>query len=265
MTNTRRNKPNIWDGDDSRRSKANNICHPKSRCMWWASVAVRHVKELKDGETGNWKKLKWNRKQSAKTNIFLYFIWFYSSFFLSPIKPKTKSKRKDQPKPALVTVPVAEPKSDSEPDDLQHDFDFDPVLDTETETDPIEELELKQEPELATPPQKTVVKAEIPDIKKKSGYQRKRTFECYRCSLPCSKLYELKTHISIFHPFEEPKKEVLNCPYCTKTTTSRHILSAHLRKVSTLFLKFLCLFPFLLILFFFLVPCNIANAQMPML
>lgn len=118
---------------------------------------------------------------------------------------------------------------------MQHDFDFDPVF--ETEKEPKEEeaekgLEPKQEKELEPPTPKTAVKIGTPVIQRKSGYQRKRTFECYQCSLACSKLYELKTHITVFHPFEEPKKDVLNCPYCTKTTISRKVLSCHLRKVS---------------------------------
>lgn len=97
---------------------------------------------------------------------------------------------------------------------------------------------VKQEPESEaeiTPP---TAKNETPVIKPKSGYRRKRTFECYRCSLACSKLYELRTHIQIFHPFYEPKKEVLNCPHCTKTTTSRILLSRHLRKVSSLAIEY---------------------------
>lgn len=112
----------------------------------------------------------------------------------------------------------------------QQDFDFDPFLETETER--CETIEPKQEPESTRPPPKRTIKKESQVIKPKSGYQRKRTFECYQCSLACSKLYELRTHLQVFHPFEELKKDVLNCPYCTKTTISRKVLSTHLKEVS---------------------------------
>lgn len=155
-------------------------------------------------------------------------------------KTKTKSKRKVPPKPVFVSEPPAAEFenidfSEPEANDMDYDFDFIPDIVIE---EPIaslkQEPELEPEPEIVTPQTlKTIVKKETAIIKPKSGYRRKRTFECYRCSLPCSKLYELKTHIKIFHPFEEPKRDVLNCPYCTKTTISREILSRHLRKVST--------------------------------
>lgn len=160
----------------------------------------------------------------------LLYLNIFLCFFFRNIKPKSKSKRKIPPKLAFVSEPVASELDFELDGDTQHDFDFDPVLETKTELN--EDLESK--PEAATPPVKTVVKKETPVIKQKSGYQRKRTFECYQCSLECSKLYELKAHITVFHPFEEPKKDVLNCPYCTKTTISRKVLSCHLRKVNNI-------------------------------
>lgn len=67
--------------------------------------------------------------------------------------------------------------------------------------------------------------------KRKSSYVRKRKeFECYVCQYKCRRMYELKTHLSIFHPME--KKELLTCPHCPKTTRSRDILSRHLKKVN---------------------------------
>lgn len=164
-----------------------------------------------------------------------------SIFFFRDQKTKTKSKRKVPPKPVFVSEPpVAELEhiefSEPEANDMDYDFNFGPDIVIEEPIAPLKqepEPELEPEPEVAPPTSKIIVKKETPANKPKSGYKRKRTFECYRCSLPCSKLYELKTHLKIFHPFEEPKRDVLNCPYCTKTTISREILSRHLRKVST--------------------------------
>lgn len=126
---------------------------------------------------------------------------------------------------------------------MNYDFDLNPIVEIEEKTEIVKE-EPQTEPELeresiAEPARVLracrvdVKKEAMPVTKPKSKYIRKRTFECYRCSLPCSKLYELRAHIQIFHPctIEEPKKEVLSCPYCTKTTISREILSRHLRKV----------------------------------
>lgn len=145
------------------------------------------------------------------------------------------------PKLEFVSEPPAEenPHSDFdfELDNLNHDIDVEPAV-----------FEPKLEPELSiieseSPPpdrkrslRKRVTAKKAPKTRPvvkqyKSSYKRKRTFQCYLCSLDCSKLYELKAHITIFHPFEEQKREVLNCPYCPKTTISRILLSRHLRKV----------------------------------
>lgn len=173
--------------------------------------------------------------------------WPVQCFIFRNQKSKSKPRRKVPPKPEFVSEPpTSEPEnlpdfSEPDTDDREFDFDLNPIVEIE------EQIEiLKQEPEHESEPAsavepartlracRTVVKKEKLVVKSKSGYKRKRTFECYRCSLPCSKLYELRTHIQIFHPFtsEEPKKDVLNCPYCTKTTISREILSRHLRQVS---------------------------------
>lgn len=136
----------------------------------------------------------------------------------------------------FVSEPVAELSCGFEPlDNLHYDIDIDPVpecemeLIGETHTELVSHFELETESEPVPP--KLTVKKETQEKKRKSSYRRKRTFECYQCSLECSKLYELKTHLTIFHPFEEQKKDLLSCPYCTKTTISRKILSLHLRKV----------------------------------
>ena len=182
----------------------------------------------------------------------IFSIFLNGQFFMSRIsKPKKKAKRKVSSKLAIVPEPetvVTESDLDNEPedDDMHYDLDYDPVLETELEISEV--LVLKQEPEAEAEQEQeqepttelieeSKPKSALPSsprtiIQKKSGYQRKRTFECYQCSLPCSKLYELKAHITVFHPFVEEKKDVLNCPYCTKTTISRKVLSCHLRKVS---------------------------------
>lgn len=158
---------------------------------------------------------------------------------------KSKSRRKVPPKPEFVSEPPASEQGSlpdfSEPDtnDREFDFDLNPIVEIEEQIEILKQ-EPEHEPEPATEPTRTlracrtVVKKETPVVKPKSGYKRKRTFECYRCSLPCSKLYELRTHIQIFHPYisQEPEKDVLTCPYCPKTTISREILSRHLRKVN---------------------------------
>lgn len=61
--------------------------------------------------------------------------------------------------------------------------------------------------------------------------RKKRVFECYLCLLKCRRIYELKAHLSIFHPVEQ-HREILTCPLCPKTTISREVLSRHLRKVN---------------------------------
>lgn len=164
-----------------------------------------------------------------------------------------------------------EPGQDFEPDDIK-DFD-DPIFEPETqlsceESEPEPDEDIK--PSISKTSPKTAGKKEIHGVKRKSGYRRKRTFECYRCSLPCLKLYELKTHISIFHPFEEPKKDVLNCPYCTKTTISREILSRHLRKVyyANPYCSHFVVCRWIFIGFHFLLttePCLVASAPMSVL
>lgn len=69
-------------------------------------------------------------------------------------------------------------------------------------------------------------------------YRKKRVFECYLCLLKCRRIYELKAHLSIFHPVEQ-HREVLTCPLCPKTTISREVLSRHLRKVNKIYFGFL--------------------------
>ncbi|XP_031623087.1 zinc finger protein 420-like [Contarinia nasturtii] len=66
-------------------------------------------------------------------------------------------------------------------------------------------------------------------VKSKRKYQKpNKEFECYLCLLKCRRLYELRAHINVYHPVE--KREVFNCPQCTKTTISREVLSRHLKK-----------------------------------
>lgn len=153
--------------------------------------------------------------------------------YIRNIKSRTKSKRKSPPKLAFVSEPQpSEHESDFqfEPDYLDHDIDIDlePKLELE-----LNETDSEPQPNLKRTNRKRAATKKPTKIQqvKKSAYQRKRTFECYLCSLACSKLYELKAHVAIFHPVEEIKKDLLNCPYCSKTTISRAILSRHLKKV----------------------------------
>lgn len=103
--------------------------------------------------------------------------------------------------------------------------DFEPEPESKSEHKP----EFESRPKRTRPPKKIEKKVSIA-AKPKSTYARKRTFVCYLCSLPCSKIYELKAHLSIFHPPE--MKPLLQCPHCPKTSISRKVLSKHLKTVN---------------------------------
>ncbi|KAJ6649605.1 Zinc finger protein [Pseudolycoriella hygida] len=145
-------------------------------------------------------------------------------------------ERKRQNQSVVGDTFLTEPKPDPEVE-----CESDPMRECRTEHDMKREFQPETEVKLTIEPEYKIelgtkrftgigrVKKKVKKTKSKPSEIRKKNFECYLCSLKCSNLHDLKTHLNIFHRSEKPTE--LKCTLCTKTSTSRAVLSRHLRKV----------------------------------